>query len=81
MSLFHFLLIYDLRARRLIDVRTYHDAEEATAAYGQAELDHLDDRDTEIVLVGSDSLETVKLTHGHYFNDGAMVELPELVNS
>ena len=37
MSLFHFLLIYDLRARRLIDVRTYDDAEEATAAYGQAD--------------------------------------------
>jgi len=80
MSLFHFLLIYDLRARRLVDVRTFDDAAEAMAAYGQAEQDHLDDRDTEIVLVGSDSLATVKLTHGHYFSDGALVELPELVS-
>lgn len=80
MRLIHFLLIYDLRARRLIDVRTFDDADEAMVAYGQAERDHLDDRDTEIVLVGSDSLETVKLTHGSYFNDGALVELPELVS-
>ena len=70
MSLIHFLLVYDPRARRLIDVRTFDDAAEAMAAYGQAERDQLDDRDTEIVLVGSDSLATVKLTHGNYFSDG-----------
>lgn len=79
MSLHHFLLIYDLRARRLVDVRTFANAEEATAAYGQAERDHLDDRETEIVLVGSDSLETVKKTHAQYFSDSSHVELPELV--
>lgn len=70
MSLIHFLLVYDPRTRRLIDVRTFDDATEAMAAYGQAERDQLDDRDTEIVLVGSDSLATVKLTHGYYFSDG-----------
>jgi hypothetical protein len=40
---------------------------------------HLDDRDTEIVLVGSDSIETVKKTHGHYFTVAAQIVLPELV--
>ena len=79
MRLLHFLLVYDLRARRLVDVRTFTNPEEATAAYGQAEREHLDDRDTEIVLVGSDSLETVKRTHAHYFSDSDHVELPELV--
>jgi uroporphyrinogen-III synthase len=81
MSLHHFLLIYDLSARRLVDIRMFTSAEEATAAYGQAEREHLDDRDTEIVLVGSDSLETVKRTHAQYFTDSSSVELPELVGS
>jgi hypothetical protein len=78
MILIHFLLVYDLRERRLVDVRQFTDAKAATDAYGRAELEHLDDRDTEIVLVGSDSLETVKLTHGHYFSGGAEIVLPEL---
>jgi hypothetical protein len=78
MSLVHFLLVYDLRKHRLIDVQEFHDADEATAAYGRAELAHLDDRDTEIVPVGSDSLETVKQTHGHYFSADAQITLPEL---
>lgn len=81
MSLLHFLLIYDLRARRLVNIQTFDDASEAMVAYGQAERDHLDDRDTEIVLVGSDSLDTVKLTHGYYFSDGALVELPLVTSS
>ena len=81
MSLHHFLLIYDLRARRLVNILTFTNAEEATAAYGQAEREHLDDRETEIVLVGSDSLETVKRTHAQYFNDNSHVDLPELVSS
>lgn len=78
MSLVHFLLVYDLRQRRLIDVQRFTDAREATEAYGRAEMAHLDDRDTEIVLVGSDSIETVKKTHGHYFTVGAQIVLPEL---
>ena len=60
MGLVHFLLVYDLRQRRLIDVQEFTDAREATDAYGCAEMAHLDDRDTEIVLVGSDSIETVR---------------------
>jgi hypothetical protein len=76
--LVHFLLVYDLRQHRLIDVMEFRDAKEATAAYGRAELAHLDDRDTETVLVGSDSLETVKKTHGHYSSADAQITLPEL---
>jgi len=34
MKLMHFLVVYDLRARRLADIRTFTNAGEATAAYG-----------------------------------------------
>ncbi|MHB8631133.1 MAG: hypothetical protein ACYC9W_04310 [Candidatus Limnocylindria bacterium] len=82
MSLLHFLLIYDLRQRRLVDVQTFTDATEATDAYGRAELEHLNDRDTEIVLVGADSIETIKRTHGHYFTEGkGPIALPVLAAS
>ena len=77
MSLIHFLLIYDLRERTL-EVKQFRSAAEATEAYGEAELENLDSEDFEIVLVGSDSIETVRKTHGHYFSEGTTVELPEL---
>lgn len=81
MSLIHFLLVYDLREGRLVDIQTFTSPDEATAAYGRAELEHLEDRDTEIVLVGADSLETIKRTHGHYFTDAGPIHLPELAVS
>ncbi len=75
----HFLLVYDLRQRRLLRAERYSDADEAAVAYGQAEREHLKDRGVEIVLVGADSLETIKSTHGHYFANGEpTLVLPEL---
>ena len=80
MSLLHFLLTYDVLHQTLI-VREFADAAEATDAYGQAELEHLGDQDLEIVLVGADSLETIKKTHSHYFTKAGAVILPELLVS
>jgi hypothetical protein len=61
--------------------RKFTDATEATDAYGQAELEHLGDKDCEIVLVGADSLDTIRKTHGHYFTKAGAVTLPELAVS
>ncbi len=47
---------------------TRDDPAEAVRAYGEMEEKHRDDRHLEIVLVGADSLETVMLTHGNYFD-------------
>jgi hypothetical protein len=62
-------------------VRKFIDATEATDAYGQAELEHLGDKDFEIVLVGADSLDTIRKTHGHYFTKAGAITLPELATS
>ena len=80
MSLIHFLLTYDSRTGQL-GVQQFDDPSEATAAYGEAERAHLDDRELEIVLIGSDSLETIRQTHGHYFSNGAAVRLPKFAGS
>jgi hypothetical protein len=62
-----FLLIMDVR-QRLTEVRDLGtDYAAAVAAYEAAEAEHRGDPDYDIVLVGSDSLETVKLTHASYF--------------
>lgn len=62
-----FLLIMDVR-EGLTEVRDLGtDYAAAVAAYEAAEAEHRGDSNYDIVLVGSDSLKTVKLTHGSYF--------------
>ena len=64
----HFLLIYDVRAGAVTaPPREFDDAGEATAAYEAAERQHLLDDHLQIVLVAADSLDTVKVTHGNFF--------------
>lgn len=63
----HFLLVYDHGRQRLLEQKAFTDALKAAAAYAAAEKQHRNDRDLEIVLVGADSIETIKQTHGHYF--------------
>jgi hypothetical protein len=67
-QLHHFLLVYSYAEGRLIHQDEFTDEEEAASAYTTVEREYrgrLDD--FEIVLVGSDSIETIMRTHGHYF--------------
>lgn len=64
----HFLLVYDRKKQALVFQRPYENAEEAVKAYEEMEERHREDRHLEIVLVGADSLETIMLTHGNYFD-------------
>lgn len=74
MKVQHFLLIFDHKQARLLDVAEFgSNSELASLKYREAELSYQDERDIDIVLVGSDSLETVKLTHANYFNGTASV--------
>ena len=68
MPLIHFLLVYDHAKQELVHSAQYLNAAEAAEAYGKLEQEHKGDRNLEIVLVGADSIETIKMTHGNYFN-------------
>lgn len=68
MALFHFLLIYDLSAQQLVRQEEFADADEAVAAYAAAEREFGERSQLEIVLVGADSIETIRQTHAHYFD-------------
>jgi hypothetical protein len=68
MPLVHFLLVYDRSQQRLVYEQPFSDPAEALQAYESMEEKHRHDTDKEIVLVGADSIETVRLTHGNYFD-------------
>lgn len=63
----HFLVIYDVRAAQAT-VREFDDYAEALSAYESIEKKNLGSDDLDIVLLGADSLETIKRTHSSYFD-------------
>ncbi len=65
----NFLLIYDHNEQQLQDERIFaeNESDEATAAYQDAERQHWNDANIEVVLIGAESPEIVQRTHGHYF--------------
>jgi len=68
----HFLLVFDHERGELVRTEEFgEDSESAVAAYARTEEEYRDQPRIEIVLIGSDSLETVRLTHGNYF-DGSV---------
>ena len=81
MPLIHFLIVFDRANQHVIgSPLQFTDADAATEEYARVESDYRDRRDIEIVLIGSDSMETVYRTHGNYFGDGAGVPFRELVS-
>jgi hypothetical protein len=65
-----FLITYDI-ARDHAHVDAFgEDTDRALDAYSAAERRHRGDTNIEVVLLGSDSLETIKRTHSSYFGLG-----------
>lgn len=65
----HFLLVFDHSQDALIDQLEFgDDIDKATEEYSRLEHEYSHDRAIDIVLVGSDSIETVKVTHANYFS-------------
>lgn len=65
----YFLIIYDRHRGQLLDEpREFQDETIASEAYASAEKEYNGDRNIEVVLVGADSIETVRQTHSNYFD-------------
>jgi len=70
MALHQFLLIYNVATQRLIRANDLGDnTTGAVSEYAACERQYRGNKDIEVVLIGSDSLETIKKTHGHYFGE------------
>lgn len=63
----HFLVVYDVSAG-VAEVREFSDHEEALVEYDKLEKQFLDSSEFDIVLLGADSIETIKRTHSSYFD-------------
>jgi hypothetical protein len=65
----HFLIVFDHATGELEDLVEFGgNGNAAVEAYSAKETEFQDRESVEIVLIGSDSLDTVKLTHGNYFD-------------
>lgn len=69
-KMIHFLLVFDHGKNELVEATPFEDANEAASRYALLEERHRGSKSLEIVLVGSDSLETIHQTHGNYFAAG-----------
>ena len=68
----NFILVFDHRTGRAQPVEQFGaDPKKALARYEELESRYRDDAEMDIVLVASDSLETVKVTHANYFDGTA----------
>ena len=67
-----FILIYNRNAQELEEVLQFNDdVVAATRTYGELERENLWSEEKDIVLLGSDSLDTLRKTHGNYFTGNA----------
>ncbi len=64
----HFLLVFNRASGELVSMDKFVDQEIATSALSLLERSHEDEEQIEVVLISSDSVETLKKTHGHYFS-------------
>lgn len=67
----HFLLVFDHTAGHLLNHEEFDDVNEAVRAYRLAEERYDHSAKVEVVLIGSDSFETVRETHANYFDGTA----------
>lgn len=64
----HYLLVYDRDADKLIETIEFgRNWKKAVDAYDKKEREYWGRPRIEVVLIGSDSLETIKITHANYF--------------
>lgn len=71
----HFLLVFNHAEGRLIEETKFGEARDrAVAAYAEREETYRDQPEIEIVLIGSDSLKTVRRTHANYY-DGSVASV------
>lgn len=70
----HFILVFDHARGHIVQELDFgSDSDAALRRYSELEEQHKDHPLMDIVLIGSDSIETVKLTHANYFDGTASV--------
>jgi hypothetical protein len=68
MAMYYFLLVYSRGHQGLQTVQRFEDQADAGRAYEATERAAHGNPDLEVVLVGADSIDTIRQTHGQYFD-------------
>ena len=66
-----FLIVYDHDARKQISLEEFRNTAQALKAYGEREEQYRNNPRLEVVLLGADSINAIKVTHSNYFEDTA----------
>ena len=64
----HFLITYDRSKGQLVDMERFQNGRKAVDAYGERERQHADRPHIEVVLLGADSEDAIRVTHPIYFH-------------
>ena len=64
-----FLITYDRKKLRMADMERLHNGENAVDMYEEREHQYADQPHMEVVLLGTDSEEAIRVTHPTYFRD------------
>lgn len=68
----HFLIVYDHQEREQLAVSRFSDSRSAVTAYNKTEQQFEGRPHIEVVLLGADSEETIRITHPVYFQSGPL---------
>lgn len=63
-----FLLVFNRASGDLLSIKQFDSEDLATAELSLEERKNVRNEHIEVVLIGADSVETLKKTHGHYFS-------------
>ena len=66
-----FLVTFDHDARKQISLEEFRDTPQALKAYSEREEQYRDNPRVEVVLLGAESIDAIKVTHSNYFEDTA----------
>ena len=64
-----FLITYDRKKLRMADMERFRSGEKAVGRYEQLEHQFADQPHIEVVLLGADTEEAIRVTHPLYFRD------------
>ena len=64
-----FLITYDRKKLRMVAMERFDDGEKAVDMYEEREHQHADQPHMEVVLLGADTEEAIRVTHPLYFRD------------
>ena len=66
-----FLIAFDHDARKQISLEEFRDTAKALRAYSEREEQYRHNPRVEVVLLGADSINAIKVTHSNYFEETA----------